>query len=1311
MHHVIPNIESFTSIVETFSGLGIMSSGLIEAGGTIQTKNELRPSFVKHQIRLGYNNMVEGDLGTNEVLYNLWRSYPKSGFLTAGFSCQPWSKLGDRKGMDDERAVGLKSVLRAAWFLRSSGVLLECVTGAGKDQQVRSLIQHWCDCTGFKASDINLSLADVWPSKRERWWCLLTSPLIPRIPLTPWPKVDDPPTVASVLPVFPQWPKEDIEEITLDLYEINKFIEYGTFYECIVKVNEPMSTALHGWSVQLQACPCGCRQWPLSHERLKSKGLHGGLIGLDYNMHTLLGDHQAFRHVHPWEIALLNGVPPNQDWKPLRQGICGLGQMATPLQSAWVFSHYTSMLATVFGWKNWSTPEQVLWRMFGKLFDARNDLVPENLQHPSVHSFVHSLHTAFRQSHEMRFVPSAINIKQFIDNPHRVGEQFPLVHESCEWAEDLKAHESIPSVPSEKVVKQVETMPETNPLAALGSAEEASRDGQEGESKHGEPQELGRHLSKDEEGEKNAERSEEAASKVYSHHGGICAFSTSSLNSPRSRSAKRKIQNELPEEPPRKDEPLTKGGQTNTREEPGCDQFKATQMDGEDEDADFSPLLQNCIAEIEEEAGRNACLDQDDARESHVILVYRDDSWIPDFLKVSKDQSIGCLTVADDKMQIMNQPISVVDTLGCHIRAVETTTPFQEIFVHYSPAFNKRETCPGLPPSFMGCQEQAYPRLTVLTWQEGWVACDEMNCYLQTIGTSMGIPFVECYDYGKDVDDTLEWRKRCVNLLMNGETQSVVSSILKQHHWIPVVFQKSHCPETCDMIVFSTAEGISLLQPVLEDDMKVDFIPVLMHNNFPNDCGFQTVNILLRIATGEINSESKTSAPFTPKEARCWRSHFAHQLKLTDSCKAMVVPGQMSFGGVKNDDVEEKIIDLLTQHGVSGAEAAKRCQLVFDKIGRPSLLKVVRSSRPWAELKALANAQTPKLQLVMPSELEEVIKNRVKQGKPFGEKKAKQDHKKDGVKISLSPSNVSIPMGMFKQGQSELINQIPLTAIGAEASGVVVVDSQQAQPYLKLARPVSKYGLGLLILDHDAAGVQSVGSVLRFPARCEITSEPIIVTARLVQLGNAEVSRHVPAQPLKIEEAETDVIRVIVYQDEFPQDWTQFIQQPVKQILQTQPLFESASGDGQGVVDVWDRQYLGSKYEKQPPQKASIFMVNIRVVGIDVPLMMQSSGSEGMYFEPRTNDGRHPDGNYRVIWLTKTEKATALSAQQTTDSWSCLVRAGHRYGIRTTWDKAPMVHAKHKPHIPYLDAVDMLTFKAGPFPYGTTKRFSSKKFW
>lgn len=68
MHHVIPDSDSFINIVETFSGLGIMSSGLIESGCSIKAKNELRSVFIQHQSKWGNRQLVEGDLGTNEVI-------------------------------------------------------------------------------------------------------------------------------------------------------------------------------------------------------------------------------------------------------------------------------------------------------------------------------------------------------------------------------------------------------------------------------------------------------------------------------------------------------------------------------------------------------------------------------------------------------------------------------------------------------------------------------------------------------------------------------------------------------------------------------------------------------------------------------------------------------------------------------------------------------------------------------------------------------------------------------------------------------------------------------------------------------------------------------------------------------------------------------------------------------------------------------------------------------------------------------------------------------------------------------------------
>lgn len=65
---------------------------------------------------------------------------------------------------------------------------------------------------------------------------------------------------------------------------------------------------------------------------------------------------------------------------------------------------------------------------------------------------------------------------------------------------------------------------------------------------------------------------------------------------------------------------------------------------------------------------------------------------------------------------------------------------------------------------------------------------------------------------------------------------------------------------------------------------------------------------------------------------------------------------------------------------------------------------------------------------------------------------------------------------------------------------------------------------------------------------------------------------------------------------------------------------------------------------------------------------MTSTGEGGIYIEPRSDDGRKPSFDYRVVWLQKVDKATAVSSVQASRQWASLVRSGHRYGVRTTTD-------------------------------------------
>ena len=100
-------------------------------------------------------------------------------------------------------------------------------------------------------------------------------------------------------------------------------------------------TALHAWGSQLRGCPCGCRDHGLSPTRLRGKGLFGLLVS---SASEAISD-QPVRHVHPSEALALNGMDCTIDFGlNVRLSLSGVGQIASPLQAAWVLSFVTSRI-------------------------------------------------------------------------------------------------------------------------------------------------------------------------------------------------------------------------------------------------------------------------------------------------------------------------------------------------------------------------------------------------------------------------------------------------------------------------------------------------------------------------------------------------------------------------------------------------------------------------------------------------------------------------------------------------------------------------------------------------------------------------------------------------------------------------------------------------------------------------------------------------------------------------------------------------------------------------------------------------------
>lgn len=415
LSHQVPLTPDLSEAVELCSGLGGIGDGLESLGVRIRVRSDIKQSFLDLLHRQGFEATVQGDVHDPSTMIAIHQQHPKSALVCSGFPCQPWSFLGDSLKSSDARATVLKAILRTSYLLRAHTILLECVVGARADRQIVQQLYAFCKATRFNAREVQLELADVWPSKRQRWWCLLSYPGSSPADLEPFPALSFVPKVGDVLPFMPQWDSDQQRQLELGLYEYRKFEECRGIKNNLVSSDQPLKTALHGWGNQLDPCPCGCRSGPMSLVRLHKKGLHGALVPMGSAMPE---DSQLelHRHVHPWELSLLLGINPNKMWMPhLKLAMCALGQCASPLQSLWVLSqhwfHNCDLTSHAF-----CTPEEYLFRHMESLICARETMIPGTSVLTRPRDFMVNMRNALVSKAQARVIPRPVFEEENIDS-------------------------------------------------------------------------------------------------------------------------------------------------------------------------------------------------------------------------------------------------------------------------------------------------------------------------------------------------------------------------------------------------------------------------------------------------------------------------------------------------------------------------------------------------------------------------------------------------------------------------------------------------------------------------------------------------------------------------------------------------------------------------------------------------------------------------------------------------------------------------------------------------------------------------------
>ena len=331
---------SVMRVVEVCAGIGGIGVGADHAN--FETHGFLdKNSLAVHMLRLmGRRNVHQGDLTNDEHIRDLHLSLQDPvHVMTSGFNFRPSSYQGDQAGLADVQTSSFWGTLRAHYLLQTKILVLECTPGAGRDSGLQRALKDFADRLGFQMHQLFFNLANQWPAQRMRWWAILYPDSWPVMTLPDWVVPGDSMAICNVIPTWPQWSDVDLQQLYLTEHELQCYLRDFPDSQRFLNMSGLAPVFLHSYGNATGPCPCLCRVTGFSPERLQLLGLRGALLSTD----------AGFRFLHPQEVCLLMGWPADLALgTDLRAALCLLGNLASPLQSLWIFGHLRQILGQLW---------------------------------------------------------------------------------------------------------------------------------------------------------------------------------------------------------------------------------------------------------------------------------------------------------------------------------------------------------------------------------------------------------------------------------------------------------------------------------------------------------------------------------------------------------------------------------------------------------------------------------------------------------------------------------------------------------------------------------------------------------------------------------------------------------------------------------------------------------------------------------------------------------------------------------------------------------------------------------------------------
>ena len=1053
---------------------------------------------------------------------------------------------------------------------------------------------------------------------------------------------------------------QELQELTLSTEERMMFEKYGKgLGGHMANFADPLPTALHSWGNQCIACACGCRG-PLSMHRLQTQGLFGVLAHVpgqppDKNV----------RHLSGREMALLTGFPKESGWTDNQRLLtAGVGQLASPLQAVWIFAAvFNHLIDHGFCMGDSIPPQQLLACVAMDVFKLRDEWYGN---HRTVAMDM------FQEQFEAFLEPSGIH--------HSAGSfQDLTVSQDDDIADAIDSIEaSVKTQPRPSIAQPPEVLP--------------ANDKPEPESPKLEPDKSSSYpgstsvANKSTAPDLQSDHVQDRTPGISFTQVPIDEVSHSSFTDSSHKSAQ-------PNQPIWAASGAISAFATNP-----CKPTAPVVVPVMSTSPSVSPPRHSQLNATPEELVTAG------------IMIYD-----ADYRSISHQKCMPSATFSQwmQANQAMDSsPRCIHDLFGHEIPPEALLIDLKWIIVSQKPSQAQQL---GLPERTVALA--SLPRLESSLLQGPPVASDEMMFYLTAIA-AVGIakakpPFI--VDGMTDLlVDAKEWvvgLDHVNQLNANQQTQlahqwiahqpvqeATATAIWNNSHWTPVWI----VPSDKGSVVHTTHEGCRIwafLFPWWPSEVQVHDELV---RNFDMDCGFRTFAWLVGQCT------QTPVASLTATEARGWRHLFWQTLVTIPRLSHQFVLGGQS-------ELEVAIQAILKEHGVFASRLIDRTSLLLKSFSTQALSGVFQSARPWQALKQLASNHKPPIRLVLEDELQSAIKART------GDKRSIQAKPKTASTTQaahhVGPEDILIPHGIFCLQTGEPVAQISPQQIGQITHGIVAFTEKEVQPYLQHA-PATAAGLGFLVLSPYSEGIAQQGQIVRFPVQSRLTSEPMLVSAVLLQRGSIPVIRNMPAQPPAVEQVQTQTIKCLLYRDQINDQWQSVVQAPVKFIIGMVEYLQvckqsacscpkwhpSQQKSDMPILDVWQRDFLSIHFQKVRPLDAQIYTVAMRVTADVYADLFKFSGTAGLFIEPRTDDGRGQDPRYHTIWVPRKPVSEVKALQSMQTSPVSLIRVSFRYGLKVPAEVAEQVHSQINPDEPFIAGSSKTSYRVGPFPWGTTKK-------